>query len=147
MTTIAVNKTSMACDLQITYGGIAMKMDTKVVRLSEEQAFGLFGCKRALVGFAGPTAGWGKFHEWLSGMHKKAPKLGGTELIALTDRGIMSAHNINTWMPIKDKHSAIGSGMQFAIAAMEAGCSPKEAVKIAIKRDPTSGMGVKNYEL
>ena len=137
----------MACDLQVTYGGVAMKMDTKIVRLTEEQAMMLFNCKRALVGFAGPTTGWGKFHEWLSGMHKKSPKLGDTDLIALTDRGIMSAHNIDTWMPIKDKCCAIGSGMAFAIAAMEAGLSPKEAVKIAMKRDPGTGLGVKEYTL
>lgn len=35
--------------------------------------------------------------------------------------------------------AAVGSGSLLAMGAMEAGCSPKKAVKIAIRRDPYCG--------
>jgi ATP-dependent protease HslVU (ClpYQ) peptidase subunit len=34
---------------------------------------------------------------------------------------------------------AVGSGMEFAIGAMEAGATPKQAVEIAARRDPGTG--------
>jgi ATP-dependent protease HslVU (ClpYQ) peptidase subunit len=38
-----------------------------------------------------------------------------------------------------DPPFAIGSGMDFALGAMDAGKSPAEAVEIACRRDPHSG--------
>lgn len=40
---------------------------------------------------------------------------------------------------------AIGSGMYFAIAAMDAGLSPVEAVKLSASRDPYTGGEIHTY--
>ena len=59
----------------------------------------------------------------------------------LNDKGeIYHATNFSNWLRICDKHYAIGSGMHFAQAAMASGKTPLEAVKIASKFDPSTGM-------
>jgi ATP-dependent protease HslVU (ClpYQ) peptidase subunit len=63
-------------------------------------------------------------------------------MLMLTNRKeFFHATTLSNWMLINQPFFAIGSGMQFAIAAMEAGKTPYEAVKIASKHDPHTGMG------
>lgn len=137
----------MACDRQIVYGAVKMQIDSKILRLNQEQANKIFNINTALVGFAGAMTGWGKFIEWLANMEEKRPKLGDTELIALTPKGIYIAHSLKTWHPITDKYCAIGSGMPFAMAAMVSGKTPKDAVEVSSKLDPNTGLGVVEYTL
>lgn len=47
----------------------------------------------------------------------------------------------------KDTHYAMGSGMEFALAAMDLGLSAKDAVKAAAKRDAMTGGKIKVYKL
>lgn len=47
------------------------------------------------------------------------------------------------WIAMKQPYAAAGSGMPFALGAMASGASPKEAVLVASKIDPYTGMGVK----
>ena len=48
---------------------------------------------------------------------------------------------------IIDTPMSIGSGSQFAMGAMMAGASPKEAVAIAMQLDPDTGGEIVEYEL
>lgn len=48
---------------------------------------------------------------------------------------------------ITEEYDAIGSGQAFALAAMDAGATACEAVKIAAKRDPGTGGRVRVYLL
>jgi ATP-dependent protease HslVU (ClpYQ) peptidase subunit len=149
MTTIAVNKTGIACDLQFTHsGGIKFKGKTKVVDLKPEVAKSIFGAKRVLIGFAGNADIWGELVAWFAVPTDKPPKLKNIELLMLTDEGkIYHGTNLQNWMQIDEPYFSIGSGMHLAIAAMAAGATPAEAVRIASKHDPNTGRGIKEYKL
>lgn len=43
------------------------------------------------------------------------------------------------WHPVVDDRGAIGSGAAYALAAMDAGATPRQAVLAAIKRDTNTG--------
>ncbi len=154
MTTIAVSKStgehsaSIACDLQMTYGGnIKMKTTSKIMELKQDVSQHLFNTDKVFVGFSGNATGWGNAVSWFLDPSQKPPNLGNSvEMVALTDKGaILHSTSLRTWIPIKDQHFAIGSGMPFALSALELGKTPKEAVLFASKRDAYSGMGVKSY--
>jgi ATP-dependent protease HslVU (ClpYQ) peptidase subunit len=150
MTTIAVNHSSIACDLQMTYGGgIKMKTASKILELNPDVAKHLFNSDKAFVGFSGNASTWGAAVAWFIDPSVKPPNLrGGVEMIALTsNKDILHSTTLTTWLPIKEKHTSIGSGMPFALSALELGKTPKEAVLFASKRDIYSGMGVKEYTL
>jgi ATP-dependent protease HslVU (ClpYQ) peptidase subunit len=66
-----------------------------------------------------------------------------TEFVILTeDKKIFTCCDPRKWLPVKDKHYAIGSGSHFAMGAMQAGKNPEEAVKVAMKLDKGTGFGV-----
>ena len=81
--------------------------------------------------------------------YKKPPSLGNGEgLILTTDGKIFTFFKDPTnWLVIDQPTYAIGSGMHFAMGSMESGATPLEAVKAAIKLDPSSGMGTTHYNL
>lgn len=149
MTTIAVNKNAMACDLQFTHsGGIKFKGKTKMIELKTSVSQELFGVKRAFVGFAGNADIWGNVVSWFVQPTSEPPKCKGIEFLMLSDGGkIYHGTTMSNWMQIDEPYFSIGSGMHLAIAAMAAGATPKEAVKIAAKHDPNTGQGVKEFVL
>lgn len=55
----------------------------------------------------------------------------------------------NPWRQRQDLElpTAFGSGTDFAIAAMDFGCTAKEAVKYAMTRDPGTGGKVRTFRL
>lgn len=151
VTTIAADYSGMACDLQMTHtGGLKMKCKTKVVDVSPDVSMALFNTKRALVGMCGNADQFATVFEYFSnpGNYKKPPKLTGIEMMLLTgEKKIFHATNLSNWTCIDTKQLAIGSGSHFAIGAMTSGKTPLEAVKIASKLDPSTGMGFKEYKL
>lgn len=140
MTTIAVDKNMMAGDRQFTHhSGMKMLGTTKVYEVPLPD---LFDAKRAFIGFCGNADMFGPIIGWLHSPEGKPPRMKGVEMLLLTDKGrIMHGTTLHNWLEIKDKHYAIGSGMTFAQAAMACGKSPIEAVKVASKFDPNTGMG------
>ncbi len=53
----------------------------------------------------------------------------------------------NTWNEMDEEYFAIGSGSDYALAAMDAGATAEEAVKIACKRDPFSGGKIRKQKV
>lgn len=51
------------------------------------------------------------------------------------------------WIQKARVTGSIGSGSHFAFGAMDAGCSAKEAVKIAVKRDTGTGGRIRTFKL
>lgn len=149
MTTIAVSKKEMACDLQATSSnGYKFKVETKILELPEDTAEELFGVKKVLMGFCGSVADWGEAVTWLHDTSQRLPRLRDIDMVALTSGGhILRANNLRNWLKVNEKFTAIGSGMTFALGALAAGKTPQEAVSIASKLDAATGMGVKNYTL
>lgn len=149
MTTIAVSRSAIACDLQYSYGGnMKFKGNSKIFKMDHPACKELFGAPYAYIGFAGQVNYWGQIIQWLSDPTGDIPKTKNVEFLLLNSKGqIYHGDNLSNWMRLEDKHFSIGSGMQFAMAAMEAGKPPLEAVKIASKYDPHTGLGFKEYKI
>lgn len=131
----------MAGDKQFTHNGMKMLGKTKIFEIPTLSCKELFGVGRAFVGFAGNADNFYIAQQWLETPDKKVPKLRGIEMLMLTDQGkIYHASQFENWMELGHKHYAIGSGMYYAISAMECGKNPYEAVKVASKYDPNTGM-------
>ena len=134
----------LCTDLQYTHtDGGAFQGGMKAIRLSEEVAELLFHNKKAIVGACGSVNDIGTSWEWFTDPSQKIPRLRAVEFVALTgDKAIYTSSNLNNWVRVDSPYYAIGSGKQYAIAALEAGKSPKKAVEIACKYDVYSGKGV-----
>lgn len=154
MTTIAVKlgsrgePSSIASDRQYTYNGItAIKGRPKLEVLEGDVSMKLFESPRAILGFAGSASELAKLRYWLLDIAQPPPELKDLELLCLCKHGIFHTMDLSIWLPVERKTFAIGSGGEFALAAMEAGKSPLEAVKIAAKLDIKTGMGFKEEYL
>jgi hypothetical protein len=149
MTTIAANRHSIASDLQYTHAsGMKMKGGSKIYKIPEASALKLFNVKVAYVGFCGNADKFADVIAWLSEPSENYPKTKGLEMLMLTeDHRIWHGTTVTNWMEILEPHFAIGSGMHFAQSAMACGKTPKEAVHIASKYDPSTGQGVKEFKL
>jgi hypothetical protein len=148
MTTIACNKNSIACDLQISWdSGYKFRTTTKVFGIDATDLIP----EPFYVGYAGQLDLAYEVIEWLRNPDTvKRPKR-SCQMLILTERGkiITFAKNPNpaTWITVNEPFFSIGSGSNFAQASMLAGLSPKEAVLAASKLDINTGMGVKEYVL
>lgn len=139
----------MACDLQFTYAGhTKFKGTTKVLVLEGAVPQEMFKVDKAYIGFSGNADAWGEVVSWFCDISQKPPRCKNIEFLMLTsEKKIWHGTNLRNWMYLPEKFFAVGSGCQFALAAMSAGKSPKEAIAIASKHDPSTGMGIKEYTL
>lgn len=130
MTTIATDGKSMAADGRVTSCDMIFSEElVKIHRLADGR----------LVGIAGS----GYFHEpflkWLEEGGEK-PKLSDNfEGLVLHPDGTACTYDENCYRLPESLPTASGSGRPFALAAMDLGFSPEEAVKAAIRRDTQSG--------
>ena len=148
MTTIAVTKKEIACDLQYTFGNMKFKGDSKIIKVPEKTSQKVFGQDVVYIGFAGEAGSWGQVVSWLHYPEEALPRCKNLELIMLNGNcEIWLGNNLRNWTEVKQPYFAIGSGTPYAIAALAAGKSAKEAIKISSKFDPNSGLGVKTYSL
>lgn len=133
MTTIATDGESMAGD------GMAVDHCETIVNMNRRKVFKLADGR--IIGGAGNSFDVAAWREWLEGGKAgdcpiQSEQFGG--LILNRDGAVL-------WVDYKGREtevpppSAIGSGQDFAIGAMEAGAAPDIAVAIAAKRDPHSG--------
>jgi hypothetical protein len=144
MTTIAVTKNQIACDLQISHNsGYKFKGKTKLYEFESSLVYPKPFC----VGYCGNTDAVVPVLDWLVNPTTKPPKIVSTEFLVLTsDHKIYTFNSPNDWMLVDQPIYAIGSGSLLAIGAMEAGASAIEAVKIASKYDPSTGMGFRKVD-
>lgn len=129
MTTLATDGQTIAADGQITCGDTIEDTNaTKVFRIKDGRAFGFAGC----------LASGYQFKWWADkGMNvDELPNLSEDFSAVVIDGSktvLVFDHMLRTMtMPVP---YATGSGMRYAITAMDLGFSPKEAVKAACKRD------------
>lgn len=106
--------------------------------------------KKFYVGFCGNVDDFPVIMSYLSdpSSFKKPPKAGNVECLVLTDdKKLFTFTNPSQWLVLdNNKFYAIGSGMQYATAAMDCGKTPLEAVKVASKFDRNTGMGYTHFE-
>ena len=142
LTTVACNREEMAADSQVNVGNTVVGETTKVRRVRGD-----------LVGTCGKTADGILFREWyeagaVRGDGGAGPKLDG-DFVALILRpeGVFVSHDDYVLVPVERGEYAIGSGMDFALAAMRAGETPEGAVCIACDLDSGSGPPVVSMSL
>ena len=126
MTTIAVNRTTMAADTQMDEDGL-ISYGRKIYTVNGD-----------LIGFAGGVTEGLKFVEWYVDQEEEID-LDDTIAIVLTKHGEIFTYESHLKMEVFGKHHAVGSGAQAALAAMDCGHSPESAIKIASKRDAYTG--------
>lgn len=147
MTTIAVSKTSIACDRQMTFGTQKFQTTTKVLALTGSVPLELYGVDKCYIGYAGQAEQWGITLEWFRDTSEPLPRVKKIEYVMLTNKKqIFHSTNLKHWLEIPDKAFAIGSGGQIALGAMLGGKTPKEAVALSAKHDVGTGLGILSYD-
>jgi len=137
MTTIACNRTCMACDSLTDHGTTRLRSNSKISRIRNE-----------LIGSSGLTDGNILFLEWYRGDRKTRSKIElDICMLVLNQRGIFLYHQNLVPSQVKHPFYAVGSGAEVALGAMHAGASPKEAVEIACKVNINTGPPVRVYKL
>lgn len=146
MTTIAANKTQIACDLQATHsGGLKFKLKTKILEFYQP----LIWPTPFYVGLCGDVDSFPDMIDYFSDpTARKPPKGGSGDFLILTDdKKIFTFKNPSKWIAVNQDFYAVGTGMNYAMSAMECGKTPLEAVKIASKFDLYTGMGFKHIDI
>lgn len=154
MTTIAFRDGVMCSDSQATRGDfIDNTCTTKIYEVG--------GC---LVGISGNAISAKKFVEWFSEMaeHSVAqesfPFVNITlpeklveedfhALVAYPDNTLYEFFGCDNIIECAEEYAAVGSGMQYALCAMDSGASSEDAVAVAIKRDVYSGGDIQKFTL
>ena len=146
LTTVVCNKQEVYADLQFTdtRDGSMWKGKTKVFRFKANPL--TYEYSDFIIGFAGSASdivSVSTFFEFPE-LHKNPPKVRNlTGLVLTEDAKIYTFDDYTKWLAINQPFAAIGTGAGYALGALESGLSPKEAVKIAMKHDAYTGMGVK----
>jgi len=138
MTTIAWDGKTLAGDRRANAGGLPYSV-TKVFRLSDGRLFagsGTADCIEAV-------------RDWLEGNEKQRPSFTKDEdfaiLVISKENGklVCDRYELKCFpMRIEEKFHAVGSGRDYAIAAMDFGKSAREAVEFASKYDIYTGNGI-----
>lgn len=91
-----------------------------------------------IVGMAGPAASAPVFLEWLVSGVGHPPK--NIEALVLEPSGKLWLYESGAAVPaLCDEPQALGTGAPHALTAMDCGKSPTEAVRLAAKRDTSTG--------
>lgn len=144
MTTIAVTKDEISCDQQAThYTGYKMKVQTKVHLFENKNIYQV----PFYLGYSGSIEKAHSVLEWFNNPESKPPINKDSEFIVLgQDKKIYTFINPTKWVLISEPYYAIGSGGHYALGALHAGKNTKEAVAIASKCDPNTGLGIKTFK-
>lgn len=131
MSTIATDGNMMACDGRVTEGDFVTQNDyRKIRRLTDGR----------IVGFAGNAFNDDAFCQWLEkGGEMPAGINDDFSCLVLLPGGDVVTYDEHGRMFVEKPPYAIGSGRKWAIAAMELGKTPKEAVAFACRFDIYSG--------
>lgn len=146
MTTIAATKDEIACDLQFTNGSMKFKGATKIYRFKAHKD--TYPHSDFMIGFAGTASQVAHAAAFFADPdgHKKTPTLRGLYGLVLTEqKKLYTFDDLKAWLVVDQPYYSIGSGSSFALGALRAGASPKEAVQAAMKDDIFTGYGVKVY--
>lgn len=121
------------------------KLKTKIVEFDQP----LIWPVKFYVGLCGDVDTFSDTIDYLRNpVGRKPPRGTGGDFVILTeDRKIFTFKNPSKWLTINQNFCAVGSGMTYAMSAMECGKTPIEAVKVASKFDLYTGMGFKHIDI
>jgi len=143
MTTIAFDGHTLAADKR-SCNGSAISVVTKIIRLR--------GC---LVGTAGPSGDGREMRAWFEAGAEpsKMPAFQRTKdqfiemMVIERDGSILKFDGSPIPFKIESPFYAIGSGREFALAAMHLGKTAREAIEVASALDCYTGNGIDILEL
>jgi ATP-dependent protease HslVU (ClpYQ) peptidase subunit len=138
MTTIATDGRSMAADGRVCAGATIFGSNAKkIIRLADGRICGCAGNSRYQAPFVAWLANGGDLPEMDDEFEA---------LVLMPDGTVVSYDHKGRSLP-EELPTASGSGREFALAAMDLGASPEEAVKAACARDTMSGGEITVLEL
>lgn len=151
MTTIAAKVCKeggqIASDLQATHsGGLKFKLKTKILEFSQP----LIWPTKFYLGLCGDLDSFSDVISYLTDPtdFKRAPRGTGGDFLVLTgDKKLFTFKSPAKWMAIDSPFYAVGTGMNYAMSAMDCGKTALQAVKVASKYDIYTGMGFKSFDL
>lgn len=137
MTTLAYRDGELATDSRVTAGDMIISDRRKKVHRLRDGS---------VVAWAGSVQ---QAELLLRAMRKNTapPKIDEISALHLRADGSLWEYEGQAWVKQDPGYYATGSGSPYAFAAMDAGASAKEAVRIAIKRDANSGGRVQALKL
>lgn len=140
MTVIAWDGKTLAADKQSTFCGLP-RTTTKIHRAKDG----------SLMGATGTTAVCVALRNWYDAGAVKVDfpdkDKEATLLVVKPDGTLLLWDSNATPIRIEDKFHAIGSGRDFALAALHLGHTAREAVEVACKYDVYCGKGIETLEL
>ncbi len=139
MTTIAFDGSSIAYDSYVTQGGVIVdNTGSKHWKIKGADFF-----------FAGAVQDYEHLASWFFDRGYDSPEDTDCSAIVVSGDKVFEVASQKDIFLINQEHKplALGTGGSFALGAMDAGCSAKEAVKIACNRDIYSGGRVREYRL
>jgi len=127
--------TTIVCNREIMAGDTLLVSDTCAT------ATKVFKHKGACIGIAGSYIECMEFVRWWkAGAKDEPPEMQEVDALVLTKDGRILMFNQHTaFFELEDEFAAIGSGGAAALGAMHHGASPKEAIIIAGRVDPSTG--------
>lgn len=132
MTTIAWDGRTLAGDTQATSSGMVRRLPAKVFRIEK-------GAGHVLFGACGLDQDMHLVVQWIAGgmLPIDRPKLDEDSFagIYIDSTGACRLESKLIRLPMIDRFHAIGSGRDFAMAAMHLGKSAREAVEVASEFD------------
>jgi hypothetical protein len=146
VTTIAVTKDEIGCDLQYTEGTHKWKGAPKVIYFEPHEL--TYPVCPFYIGFSGSANDIVGVAEFFSRPEStKAPRVKDLKGAVLTAKGdIFVFDHYAKWIKMAEAYYAVGSGAHYALGALGSGASVKDAIKIASKKDPFTGMGVRTFK-
>lgn len=138
VTCIAWDGKRLAGDRMVTSNGNAPFPTRKVFRVKTTDG------RRMLIGLAGDTYDCTAFLRWVKNPEKdKQPTATGFSALVIDEkRRIWMIQEKLIYVQLHKRYHALGSGWQYALAAMECGRSSAQAVRVAARLDREVGMGV-----
>lgn len=136
MTVVVWDGITLAADRRAISAGNARPV-TKIARIGD-----------SLVGFSGEFAAFGTMKAWLSAGRDPAtyPRRGDDywwSCLVIRPDGTIETFESSPYPIINEQtHYAIGSGRDFALAALHLGCDAKRAVEVACALSVECGNGI-----
>jgi hypothetical protein len=148
MTVIAWDGYTLAADKRSCMGTL-IRTTTKIFRIETNTYFG------SIAGYSGESDAGEELLAWVRDgadpqrfpQSRREGGSGANVLLVLNDRSLL--HFWNTPYPVRmpPQHFAIGSGRDFALAAMHLGKTAVEAVEVACHFDSGCGNGIDTLPL
>lgn len=147
MTTVAYRDGVLAFDEQVTWGNVKWATTTKARRIGD-MIVACSGCSSLCHAYLqwvednpALVLGLAPIQEWKQGAERDF------DALIITNSGIYSHDGAGKPYPVKAAYLAIGSGMPFALGAMEMGATAVEAVKVAAKLDNSTGGKIRTLSI